>query len=354
MQYNPQAAFETLYWSSTGSSRHMIFSSDQYNRPMTESNVEKPVVIFLAATGSIAIFSVMNLFLKLGADQGIPIPQLLFFRGLLGLIPVLYLIHKSQTRWALLKTERHGGHFVRSFIGFFSMACFFWSFALLPLANATAIHFASPLIITALSVMFLNEKVGPHRWTAVLVGLGAVLFMLQPAGDGDPIGSLIAMCAAILAAFAMITVRQLGRTEHALSIVFYFSIYCTLFSGVWTFHVWVTPDLTGLFYLLTIGLLGGLGQVLLTHAYAKAPAAYVSAFSYSSIVFATAFDFLIWHHTPAWQVLVGSTVVIASGLYILWRETRKRSPIITNANVYGASPARPTERDRLDNTPEIQ
>lgn len=315
---------------------------------MNESPVEKPIKIFLAITGSIVLFSIMNMFLKLGADRGIPVPQLIFFRNFLGLIPVIYLIHTSAGKWDLLKTQRHAGHFVRSFVGFFSMCCFFWSFALLPLANATAIHFASPLIITALSVVLLDEKVGPHRWTAVLIGLAAVIFMLQPAGNGDALGSLIAMCAAILAAFAMITVRKLGYTEHALTIVFYFSIYCTVFSGIWTIFVWKTPDMIGAFYLLAIGLLGGIGQVFLTHAYAKAPVAYVSSFSYTSIIFAATLDFLIWKHIPVWQVWVGSLIVIGSGLYIVWREARKHYTPTASGNLYGATPAQPTERDQMD------
>lgn len=313
-----------------------------------ETPVEKPFKILLAATISIVLFSVMNMFVKLAAES-LPVPQVLFFRNFLGLIPVLLLIWHSG-RMDLFKTQRHSGHFVRSFVGFFSMCCFFWSFSLLPLANATAIHFASPLIVTALSVVLLDERVGLHRWTAVLIGLAAVLFMLQPAGNGDPTGSLIAICAAILAAFAMITVRKLGTTEHALTIVFYFTLYCTGLSGVWAAFVWETPDWRNALYLLAVGLLGGTAQVFLTYAYARAPAAFVSSFSYLSIVVAAALDFLVWHHAPSWQIWVGSTVVVTSGLYIVWREARKHITSPVSTNFYGTTPARPTEKDQEDMT----
>lgn len=313
---------------------------------MTETPVEKPLKIILAIMLCMLFFGVMNMFVKL-ASETLPIPQVMFFRNALGLIPVLFLILQRRD-YGLFRTKRHSGHFMRSFIGFFSMCCFFWSFAMLPLANATAIHFASPLIITALSVVLLDEKVGVHRWTAVLVGLGAVLFMLQPAGNGDPVGSLVAMSAAILAAFAMIMVRKLGTTEHALTIVFYFTLYSALFSFIWMMFVWTTPTWESAFYLLAVGLLGGCGQIGLTYAYARAPAAFVSSFSYLGIVIAASLDFLVWNQVPGWQIWAGSFVVIASGLYIVWREARKNVPQPTQTDVYSLNPEIPTEKDRDD------
>lgn len=311
-----------------------------------ETPVEKPLKILLAVGLCLLFFGFMNMFVKL-ATETLPVPQVLFFRNFLGLIPVLFLILQKRD-YSLFKTKRHSGHFVRSFVGFFSMCCFFWSFAMLPLANATAIHFAAPLIITALSVVLLDEKVGIHRWSAVLVGLAAVLFMLQPAGDGDPVGSLVAMSAAILAAFAMITVRKLGTTEHSLTIVFYFTAYSSLFSFVWMLFAWEMPDLTSAGYLLAVGLLGGCGQICLTYAYARAPAAFVSAFSYLGIVVAATLDFVIWQQVPGWQIWVGSFVVIGSGLYVVWREAYKKVPVPTATELYGLTPEIPTRKDLTD------
>jgi drug/metabolite transporter (DMT)-like permease len=308
-----------------------------------ETPVEKPLKILLAVGLCLLFFAFMNMFVKL-ASETLPVPQVIFFRNFLGLIPVLFLIMQKRD-YSLFKTQRHSGHFVRSFVGFFSMCCFFWSFALLPLANATAIHFASPLIITALAVVLLDEKVGVHRWSAILVGLAAVLFMLQPAGNGDPVGSLIAMSAAILAAFAMIMVRKLGSTEHSLTIVFYFTAYSSLFSFIWMLFVWEMPDLTSAGYLLAVGLLGGCGQICLTYAYARAPAAFVSAFSYLGIVVAATLDYIVWNHVPGWQIWVGSMVVIGSGLYIVWREARKKVPEPTPTEVYSLTPEIPTQKD---------
>lgn len=289
---------------------------------MTETPVDKPVKIFVAISLATALFALMNLFVKLAAETH-PVPQVLFFRNAIGMIPVIWLILQSRDH-SLFKTTNFAGHFVRGFVGFFSMCCVFWSFKMLPLANATAILFASPLILTSLSVVLLDEKVGPHRWVAVIIGLAAVLFMLQPAGGANAEGSLIAMSAAILMAFAMISIRKLSATDHPLTIAFYFSVFCTVMSGLWMMADWVNPNALSLLYLLATGLLGGVAQVFMTYAYAKAPAAYVSAFSYFGIVIAATLDLLVWGYVPVWQVLVGSPVVIAAGLYIVWREAKKK------------------------------
>ncbi|QQG35652.1 MAG: DMT family transporter [Micavibrio aeruginosavorus] len=288
---------------------------------MTETPVDKPVRIFLAISLSTFLFALMNLFVKLAAETH-PIPQVMFFRNAIGMIPVIWLILKNRDT-SLFRTRNFAGHFVRSFVGFFSMYCIFWSFKMLPLANATAILFSSPLILTSLSVVLLDEKVGLHRWTAVIIGLAAVLFMLQPASGSSAEGSLIAMCAAILMAFAMISIRKLSKTEHSLTIVFYFSTFCTIMSGLWMMANWINPSALSLCYLLATGLLGGVAQVFMTYAYAKSPAAYVSAFSYFGIVIAATLDFIVWGFVPVWQVLVGSPIVIAAGLYIVWREAKK-------------------------------
>lgn len=314
---------------------------------VTESPVERPLLIFLSACGAVSLFAVMNMLVKFGAESH-SVPQLLFFRNAMGLIPVLLLIWRSPQSWNLLKTRRHKGHFVRSFVGVVSMACFFWSFALLPLADATAIHFAAPLILTALSVFLLKEKVGIHRWAAVIIGLGAVLFMLGPAGDGNIHGSLVALSAAVLSAFAMIAIRKLGSTEHALTIVFYFTAYSTVFTGIAMMFAWQPLDWHSLWLLAGIGLFGGCGQVLLTYAYAHAPAAYVSPFNYLAIVYAAAFDMVMWGVVPDWHIVLGSSVVIGTGLYIVFREANKKRASRVRTSLYALQPVRPTITDADD------
>lgn len=286
----------------------------------------------------------MNLLVKIVTETQ-SVPQALFFRNFIGLVPVLFLIGRAKN-WGLLKTKRPGGHFIRSFVGIMSMACFFTSFALLPLAEATAIHFAAPLILTALSVVLLKERVGKHRWAAVCIGLAAVLFMLGPAGNSNLLGSFVALGAAVLSAFAMIAIRKLGSTEHSLTIVFYFTAFSSLFTGIAMIFAWTPLDSRALLLLIGIGLSGGIGQIFLTYAYAHAPAAFVSPFNYLAIVFAAFFDILIWQEIPDWRIAVGSTIVIATGLYIVFREARKHREAKIRTSLYALQPTQATEEDR--------
>lgn len=314
---------------------------------MPEARVDKPFRIFLCACAAITLFAVMNMLVKMVTETQ-SVPQALFFRNIIGLIPVLILIARSDERWGLLKTTRHGGHFFRSFVGLLSMSCFFWSFALLPLADATAIHFAAPLILTALSVPLLKEHVGAHRWGAVIIGLAAVIFMINPGGNSNLFGSAVALCAAFLSSFAMIAIRRLGSTEHSLTIVFYFTAWSTLFTGIAMFFAWTPVDGHALLLLVALGLTGGLGQVFLTYCYAHAPAAYVSPFNYLAIVYAAGLDFLVWGKVAGWHIIAGSTVIIATGLYIVYREARRHQAEKLRTSLYALQPTQPTAEDKRD------
>jgi drug/metabolite transporter (DMT)-like permease len=271
--------------------------------------------------------------------------QIIFFRNALAFIPILFLINKYGGL-SLLKTNNHIGHFWRGLVGIIAMLCFFLSFVMLPLANATSIHFAAPLILTILSIYLLDEKVGYIRWGAVIIGLIGVLFMVNPfEQSGNLTGNLVAFLAAILAAFAMIFVRKLGRTEHSLTIVFYFTLYGCLFGALGMLFLWNPIHLESFMFLILCGLIGGVGQVLLTLSYANAPAAYVAPFSYLAMVFAVIFDVLIWHIWPSWQILTGSSIIILSGLFIVYRESRKHK--IENDKIYKIKSSLVTDKDKV-------
>ena len=293
---------------------------------MTESRTEHPLKIFLASLACYALFAVMNVFVKL-VSQTQPVLEIMFFRNALALIPTIVVIMNSGGL-NLLKTENPGGHFLRSLVGTVSMVFFFISFARLPLANATAIQATSPLLQTLLSIWLLRETVGPHRMCAVMVGLCAVLFMLHPSGGGHFVDSLMALMAAILSAFVMIIIRRIGRTENPTTIVFYFMLFGALSSALFLPFVWVTPAPLTLLYLLMVGLTGGSAQLFMTWAYANAPTAFVSTFSYVSIVFAAIADWLIWQHVIDWHIALGSAIVVMSGMYVLYREAlHHRAPM---------------------------
>lgn len=310
---------------------------------MVETPVVKPLRIFALATASVALFAVMNVFVKL-ATEAHTVIEVMFFRNALAIVPVVMMIMMHKKGVSLFLTKRPLAHLVRGSIGTFSMVMFFWSFALLPLADATALHFAMPIMLTALSVPILKEVVGPWRWGAVIVGFIGVLVIAAPSGDTNILGSAVALGAAACSAITMMIIRKMGKTEHALTIVFYFSSIGTLISAAFLPWYWTPPDLPNFIYLIMTGLTGGAAQVCLTKAYAEAPAAYVSPFNYLSILFATFFGWLIWGHVPAMHMLVGAGIVIASGLFILYRETVLKKPI-TGTDL---SEAAPTEADTVD------
>lgn len=316
---------------------------------MTETPVLRPMRVFAMASFATALFACMNVFVKLALETH-AIAEVMFFRNALAIVPVLFLIHRHKDGYSLLKTDRPMGHLGRGVIGVCSMIFFFWSFSLLPLANATALHFATPLLLTALSVPFLGEKVGPWRWGAVVVGLIGVIVVANPTGHASAtahLGTIVALTAATSSAFAMLMIRRLGGTEHALTIVFYFSLCGTVLSGLAMPFFWTTPTPQSLIYLVMTGLMGGAAQLFLTKSYAEAPAAYVSPFSYLAIVFAAFFGWAIWDHVPTTNVIIGATIVVASGLFILYRETVRKVTLV-RPNIYLLQPVSPTEKDNTE------
>lgn len=278
----------------------------------------------LAISASVLLFSLMSVFIKQVSDH-IPVAEIVFFRCLIGLLPAVIAVGLAGGV-AELRTRRFGGHVVRAAVGVTAMSLMFWSFALLPLADATAVNFTAPLFLTALSAPLLGEKVGVYRWGAVLTGFVGMLIMLRPGEGMLDFGSLVALGAALMQAFAMVAVSQLSRTEAAGTIVFYFTGLSALLFAVPLPFIWVTPaGHADWLMLLGVGVTGGCAQLCLTHAYAHARAVVLAPFTYASLLWAALFGWLLWGDLPDNQTLVGAALVAAGGLFIVYREARKKS-----------------------------
>lgn len=278
---------------------------------------------------SVILFMILNSLVKFLGER-YPVNQLVFFRNAFALFPVIAVMF-AQGGVKTLRTEHFPGHVWRTVIGLSSMLLIFWSYTLLPLAKAVALNFTSPLITTALAVPMLGERVGIHRWSAVAIGFAGVLVMVKPEGDVALFGSAVALAAAFGQAVAVTTVRQLSRTEGANTIVFYFTLLTALISALSLPFSWVpiaSLEDFGLFVLA--GLSGGFAQLLMTRAYALAPTSVVSPFNYVSIVLAAGIGWLVWSEVLTTRILIGSVIVIASGLYILYRETVRRTPHVVD------------------------
>ncbi|MDD3837285.1 MAG: DMT family transporter, partial [Phenylobacterium sp.] len=216
--------------------------------------------------GAMACMAAMFAGVKWTAGQGIPVLEIVFFRNAFAFIPLaIYILPTTGLR--VLKTRRPLGHLARAVVGLTGMVCGFFAASLLPLTESTAISFAAPLFMTALSALILKEKVGKHRWGAVAVGFVGVLIMVRPSPtEFANVGVLFGLAGALGAAGAMIAIREIGRTEPGPTIVFYFTLAGMLFGLASLPFAWVTPEPFTLAILVVMGLLGGVGQLLLTQA----------------------------------------------------------------------------------------
>jgi len=261
----------------------------------------------------------------LSAD--VPTGELIFARSFFALPPLLiWMIYRREFPTAL-KTHRFRGHVLRGVFGGTAMAGFFIGLTYLPLPDMTAIQFVAPLMTLALATVLLGEVVGIYRWSAVGIGFLGVILILWPylgagftRGDEGAIGALIGLTGASMTALAMVQVRQLTGTETTASIVFYFSVTCSVLGLVTLPFGWVMPDLKTAAILVSIGLLGGVGQILLTQSYRYAPVSVIAPFDYTSMIWSLIIGYFLFGDVPYPIVLVGATIVIGAGLFVIWRE----------------------------------
>jgi drug/metabolite transporter (DMT)-like permease len=279
-----------------------------------------------ALTGILAMlvaglcFAVMDSLVKYVSPR-VPLLQIAFFRSLFAFPPIL-VVALREGGLAQLRTRRPGDHALRSLFGLASLYCFFYAFSHMPLADAVGISFAAPIFITALSVPLLGEPVGIRRWSAVLVGFLGVLVVVRPGSGVFQPAAVMALLATLFYALAMIFIRRLGSTEGTVAIAFHYSLTCAVLTALSLPFLWVTPGAVDAALLVTIGTIGGVGQVFVTTAFRRAPAAVVAPFDYMSILYVSIIGYAVWHDVPDRYLWVGAAILVASGLYILHRETR--------------------------------
>lgn len=273
--------------------------------------------------GSVFMFSLINAVVKWEAAR-YPLPEVVFFRCVFSLAPCLVLL-AAAGGFKMLRTHRLKEHVGRGVMQFISMLSIFTAFGLMPLADAVAISFSSPLFLTLLSIPLLGERVGRHRWAAVLAGFLGVLLMVRGGGGfGGGIastGALLALLSALIGASVTIAVRRMTLTEASATLVTYQALVTTALSAALLPFGWATPAWPDALALAAIGICSGVGQFWWTQAFRFAPAAVAAPFSYLAMVFALLLGFFVWGDVPAPLMVAGAAVVAASGLYILYRET---------------------------------
>ncbi len=277
---------------------------------------------------SVLVFIVMAALIK-STSAHVPPGQAVFFRSLFA-IPVIlaWLAWRRELRRGL-RTVQPMGHIWRGVVGTSAMGLGFAGLAYLPLPEVTAIGYAAPLLTVVFAAMFLGEEVRVFRMSAVALGLAGVLIILSPRvtalSDGavataETLGAMLVLGGAVFAALAQVFVRKLVLTESTSAIVFWFSATATLLSLVTLPFGWVVPDGREAAVLIAAGVLGGIGQILLTSGYREADASVVAPFEYVSMLFALAFGYFLFDEVPTATMLFGAFLVVTAGILIIWRE----------------------------------
>jgi drug/metabolite transporter (DMT)-like permease len=236
-------------------------------------------------------------------------------------LPLLCLFALYGSGVKTLKTRRPLVHVGRYLLVLALSFSFFWALSQMKLVDAIAITFAAPIFITALSVPLLKEPVGLHRWVAISVGFGGVLVMLRPGAGVFQWAALVVIGSAVVYALLMITTRAYKATESTAALMLYPQLGMTLTGIVLAPFFWVTPSLVDLGLFAIAGLFGSVGVMCVTHAFRLGPAAVISPFEYSALIWATLLGYFLWAELPDAITLVGAAIVTLSGLYIIYRET---------------------------------
>lgn len=279
---------------------------------------------------SVLIFTLMAICIKASAPR-IPPGQAVFFRSLFAIPVILAWLSMSGRLPGNLATSNPLGHVWRGLAGTGAMALGFTALGLLPLPEVTALGYAAPLLTVIFAAMFLGEQVRVFRLAAVVFGLVGVMIVLAPRitvapGAGTPaetVGAFAALMGAVLAAMAQVFVRKLVHSEPTAAIVFYFSVTGAALSLVVTLPFgWVVPGTGEAALLIGAGLLGGLGQILLTESYRHAETGVIAPFEYVSMIFALILGYFVFAEVPTPSMLAGATLIVLAGLFIIWRERR--------------------------------
>lgn len=248
--------------------------------------------------------------------------QIIFVRNLIA-VPIVTAMVLCIAGRSAFSTRHFGLHLVRGAFAVFAALCFFLGLQVLPLAEATSLIFAAPLFITALSVPLLGEQVGLRRWTAVIVGFIGVLIIVRPGAAAFQPASLLVLATAVLYALLMISARWIGRNEGVWTTMFYVVLFPMLISGPLSWPQWEMPQLEHLPFFVAIAAAGSGGIMLITQAFRLAPAAIIAPFDYTALLWATLVGWLVWGEVPDRWTFAGAAVIIASGIYIVLRETRR-------------------------------
>jgi len=275
---------------------------------------------------AVASFAGMDAMLKV-FSQHYPAMEVAFLRGLASL-PFMALPALVKGRYHDLKPNRIGMHLLRGSLMVVMLASFIYAVRTLSLANVYSIFLAEPLIVTALAVPLLGDRVGWRNWIAIGVGLVGVVVMLKPSASGFvTVGAIAALVAATAYALSVLALRVITRTDSTTSVIVWTVGLMTLITGLIAVPTWVPLQREHWAWLVALGVFGAVGQHLLTEAFRSAPPSVVAPFEYTALLWGVLIDWAFWNVLPASRMYLGGGIVIASGLYLIWVEHSQRDAL---------------------------
>ena len=296
----------------------------------------------ICATVAVLFFSINDVAIKF-LSGGYALHQVVLIRSIIGLFIIAAVIAPFTSGWAIARTKRLKMHLLRGLCVVFANMTFFLGLAAMPLADAVAIFFVSPLVITLFSVFFLGEVVGPRRWAAIAVGLIGVLVMMRPGTSAFQVASLLPLAAAVCYAGLHILTRRIGGTESAATMAFYIQIVF-IFVGIsfglivgdgrfgdqsdlslaFLFRAWSWPSVSDYPIFLVIGAGTAFAGYLISQAYRVAEASYVAPFEYLALPMAVVWGMVVFDEFPDFWDYAGMALILGAGLFMVWREARAK------------------------------
>jgi drug/metabolite transporter (DMT)-like permease len=287
---------------------------------------------------SLLIFSLQDVAIKwIGGDY--PVSELVLFRSIVAL-PAALLFVRAEGQRGLPTTSRRALEYARGLCLFFSFTTYMLGLAALPLADVAAIRYSGPLMITALSVAFLGERVELRRWLALLVGFAGMLLIVRIGSAGFNLGSAFVLASVLFNAVAVLITRRLRTSDSSATMAYYSSLVYLVATAVmapltlavgevqahpsvaFLFRPWSMPSLLDWAVMSGLGLVWASGMFFMARAYTLAPASVVAPFEYTTLPINAAWGFLLWREAPAASTWAGALLTLLSGFYIVYREQR--------------------------------
>ena len=283
---------------------------------------QRPLFALMLRLMAAVMLATLYALVKLANHAGLVLPEIMFWRQAITL-PLLAGWLLATGRLWQLRTSRIGAHVTRSMMGTVGMVAMFGSNILLPLAVSTILGFTTPMFAVILSALWLREAIGKWRWLAVALGFAGVLLIARPGGMVvSPLGAFAGLMSGFMVAVISIQIRDMGRTETPVSVVFYFALFGAIVTAPILPFVYHHHSLATWGLIAALGVVGTMGQLLLTAALRYGAVSSVIVMDYSALIWTTLYGWKLFGQLPPASLWAGAPLIIAAGLVIAWRETR--------------------------------